>query len=180
MIVTFIVACEIAFWVLIVLGLIARYMLKLRRTSLILLYSTPVVDAALLVLTLIDLLNGATAQFTHGLAAVYIGVSIAYGHSMIAWADKQFAYRFAGGEKPANRKLYGMEHARKEIRGWFKHLLAWVIGCALIGLIVLIVGQGERTDALVATMSRWSFILGIDFLYSFSYLLWPRKQKVKA
>ena len=54
----------------------------------------------LLVATVIDLGQGATADFTHRLAAASIGVSVAFGHSMIRWGDQRFAHRFAGGPEP--------------------------------------------------------------------------------
>jgi len=82
-----IVGCEIGFWVLILLGLCARYVVRLRRTGLVLLAMTPVVDVVLLTATAADLMAGATATVFHGIAAIYLGFSIAYGHKMISWAD---------------------------------------------------------------------------------------------
>lgn len=40
---------------------------------------TPVVDLVLLIATAVDLYNGATAGTVHGIAAIYLGVSIAFG-----------------------------------------------------------------------------------------------------
>ncbi len=40
----------------------------------------------------VDLYNGATATIVHGIAAVYIGGSLAFGKSMIQWADERFRY----------------------------------------------------------------------------------------
>ena len=97
MIVVVIVAVEIAFWVLLAAGLIARYPLRLPRVGAALLVCVPLVDLVLLGATVIDLRGGATAGVAHGLAAVYLGVSVGYGHRMIRWADVRFAHRFAGG-----------------------------------------------------------------------------------
>ncbi|MDI5788286.1 hypothetical protein PO124_07245 [Bacillus licheniformis] len=55
----------------------------------------------------------------HGIAAVYIGVSIAFGSRMIKWADERFAYRFAGGPKPDKGPQYGREHAKKSVKAGF-------------------------------------------------------------
>jgi len=112
MLLAVIVAAEIGFWVLLTAGLGTRYLLRRRRLGAILLASVPVVDLVLLVATVIDLRGGATADFTHGLAAAYIGFSVAFGHSVIRWADQRFAHRFAGGPPPWRAPRGGRERAR--------------------------------------------------------------------
>lgn len=172
-----IVACEIGFWVFVLAGLVARYVFKKNKLSIFLFICTPLVDLVLLFATYIDLKNGAVADFIHGLAAIYIGVSVAYGKQMIAWADRQFRYRFAGGERPVKRKLYGMEYAREEMKGWFRHFVAYVIGAGILGFILLSVGFTEQTEALLRTLQVWSAVVGIDFLISFSYMIFPKQAK---
>lgn len=95
-----IVGCEIAFWVLVLAGLSVRYLAGWKKGGAALLLMTPVVDLLLIILTIMDLRGGAEAEFMHGLAAVYIGVTIAFGHRMIHWADERFAYRFGEGLSP--------------------------------------------------------------------------------
>ncbi|MBW5448867.1 hypothetical protein GE107_22770 [Cohnella sp. CFH 77786] len=180
MVLALIVGCEIAFWVFVLAGLTCRYLLGMRRTGAVLLACTPVIDLILLASASYDLHRGATAGFTHGMAAVYIGVSVAYGHRMIRWADVRFAHRFAGGPPPAAKAKFGEEHARNERRGWSLHLLAWAIGCALLYGIILWIGDANRTASLLQAVRLWSLVLGIDFLISFSYTLWPRKEKKPA
>ncbi|OMF22189.1 hypothetical protein BK133_26860 [Paenibacillus sp. FSL H8-0548] len=177
MITAFIVSCEIGFWVFVLAGLICRYIFRLKKLGILLLYSTPLIDLALVIATVIDLRGGAIATFAHSLAAVYIGVSIAYGHRMIKWADERFAHRFAGGPAPFRKPKYGKEHARYERNGWLHHLLAFVIGSALLYGMIIMVGDEARTEALWSTLQLWAVILGIDFLISFSYTLSPRKKK---
>ncbi|RKN74927.1 hypothetical protein [Paenibacillus ginsengarvi] len=177
MITAFIIGCEIGFWALVLAGLICRYVLRLKPLGAALLLCAPVVDLILIVATVIDLRNGATATAIHGLSAIYIGVSIAYGHRMIQWADVRFAYRYAGGSPPVPKPKHGIEHARYERRMWFLHLLAWAIGCLVLLAMILFVNDTDRTNALYGTLRLWSLIVGIDFLYSFSFSLWPRKSK---
>ncbi|KZS46273.1 hypothetical protein ACXFAU_00390 [Paenibacillus glucanolyticus] len=172
----FIVACEVLFWIFVLSGLSARYLLGWRRTGGILLLCTPIIDLLLITVTIMDLRGGTEAGFVHGLAAVYIGVTIAFGHRMIQWADVRFAHRFAGGEKPVPAPKYGAARAKRERQGWYRHALAWVIGVMLLGTMILIVGEPDRTEQLMAMALRWGLILGIDFIYSFSYTLWPKKQ----
>lgn len=172
-----IIACEIGFWVFVLAGLFFRYILKQKSLGAALLICTPIIDLVLLLATAVDLRNGAVANTFHGLAAIYIGVSVVYGHSMIRWADVRFAHRFAGGPAPAPKPKFGLEHARYERKMWFRHLFAWVIGCALLYGLIFYVGDAERTEALAGIMRVWTVVLVIDFLISFSYTLWPRKQK---
>lgn len=72
---------------------------------------TPVVDVVLLTAVIVTLQAGGTATFFHGLAALYLGLSIAYGHKMVKWADVRFAHRFANGAAPV--KLYGREYTKE-------------------------------------------------------------------
>ncbi|WP_130616305.1 hypothetical protein [Cohnella abietis] len=172
-----IIGCEIAFWVFVLAGLVCRYILRLKTVGAALLLCTPIIDLILLVVTVIDLRNGADASITHGLAAVYIGASIGYGHSMIKWADVRFANRFAGGPPPQKKAKYGREHARNERLGWLRHLLSWAIGCAILYGMIWFVDEDGRTEGLLQLTRIWSMLLGLDFLYSFSFTLWPRRQK---
>lgn len=170
-----IVAAEIGFWALLLAGLTARYVLRLPRLGLVLLAMTPLVDLALLTATFIDLRGGAVATSWHSLAAVYLGVSIAFGPRMIAWADQRFAHRFADGPVPTRPPRTGAEHARHQRQGWYRHLLAFGIGVALLGGGIFLVGDAGRTEALTARILQWTVILAVDLLWSFSYTLLPRR-----
>ncbi|MGE8203846.1 hypothetical protein ACQKP0_04715 [Heyndrickxia sp. NPDC080065] len=172
-----IIACEISFWVFVLLGLFFRYILKLKTLGGLFLLCTPLIDLVLVGATIIDLKNGAAANFFHGLSGIYIGVTVAYGHSMIRWADERFAYRFADGDEPVKKPKYGREHAKFERRNWVKHLLAWIIGCLFLWGMILLVGDTTKTNSLLNIIYKWTFVLGIDFLWSFSYTIWPRKDK---
>jgi hypothetical protein len=46
---------------------------------------------------------------------------------------------------------------------------------ALLGLGVLLVGDIDRTLALVNVAALWTLVLAIDFVISFGYSLWPRE-----
>ena len=175
MIAALIVACEIAFWVVLLSGLTARYVLCRPRLGAVLLVATPLVDVALLAFTLVDLRDGATASAAHALAAVYIGISVAFGHRMVRWADARFAHRFAGAPAPPRPRRAGREHAAHERRGWLRHLAAWAIGVSLMLGGRALVGDADRTEALVQTAVLWTLILAIDFLISFSHTLFPRR-----
>ena len=174
MVVAVIIAAELAFWLLLVSGLVARYGLGHRRVGMALLVATPLVDLALLAATTIDLRRGGEAALPHALAAVYIGVSVAWGKRIIGWADARFAYRFAGGPSAVGPPRTGRAHAAHQRHEWLRHLVAWTTGTALMGLGVLLVADPDRSLALVNVAALWTIVLAIDFAISFSYALWPR------
>ncbi|GAA3951592.1 hypothetical protein [Gordonia caeni] len=174
--VSLILACEIAFWVVIVAGLATRYLLHRRRLGLALLALTPAIDLVLLIAAGVDLHRGAAADFAHGLAAIYLGFSLAYGHRLIAWADVRFAHRFAGG--PAPVKLYG---SRYTVACWAdvaRTGLAAVIGGGVIWLLTA-VATGP-TQALEATRSVVGIVFVLDLLWAVGYTLWPRPAPADA
>jgi len=168
-----IVICEIAFWIFVLLGLFCRYLLGKSRLGAAFLLATPIIDLLLVIFTIVDINRGSEITIFHGLAAVYIGVTIAFGHSMIKWMDAHFSYRYAGGQKPV--KKFGRAHTKQEITGWLRHLGAFMIGVTLLYIMTMFIPK-EDTHALIRLIQIWSIVLGIDFLISFSYCLWPKKK----
>lgn len=157
-----IIACEIGFWVVLGLGLAVRYLAGLRKLSTVLLLCVPVLDALLLALIAWDLLaNGTTADFTHGLGAVYLGFTIAFGHQIIARVDAWFAHRFAGGPAPVPTPKSGMARVKYEWRQWFRMVLCAVIASGVLGGITLLVDDSSRTIELLAWIARVWLVTGI-------------------
>jgi hypothetical protein len=172
-----IVACEIAFWILLLLGLTARYLWRARKASAVLLICVPGVDVLLLAVSVLDLRGGAEADTVHGLAAIYIGVSVAFGGQLVRWADQRFAHRFAGGPSPVFPPKTGRAHAEYERRQWLRHLLAYLVGVTVMGVFTLLVGDFARTAPMWGPMGVWGVVVAVDFLISFSYTLAPRTGK---
>ncbi|MFC4049551.1 hypothetical protein ACFOY4_07650 [Actinomadura syzygii] len=177
MLIAVIAGCEIGFWVVLAAGLAARYPLRLRRTGAALLLCVPLVDLVLLVATAADLRGGATAGFAHGLAAAYLGYSVAFGHGMVRWADERFAHRFAGGPPPRGKPGYGAARTRYEWREFGKAVLATAIGCALLLAMIAWVGDADRTEALLGWTARLGLVLAIWSLWPITHTLWPAKPK---
>lgn len=171
-----IVASEIAFWVVIILGLTVRYLFKQKKLGLLLLALTPVIDLLLLIITTVDLYRGAVASTAHAIAAVYIGVSIAFGKSMIEWADERFRY-YVTKEGPKPKALYGMEHAKHYFKSWFRHALAYAIGAGLLAGSIYLIDDAPRTEALAGVLKLWTVVLGIDLIIALSHFTWPKKAK---
>jgi hypothetical protein len=170
-----IIGCEIAFWVVLGAGLIARYVAKAPRLGLALLVCVPLVDLVLLIATVIDLRAGATAEWAHGLAALYLGFSVAYGHQMITWADGWAAYFWGSGPRPSKR--YGREHSIWALKNIGRVVLAGVIAVALLALAVWYVDDPQRTAGLTQWFGSVAIVVAIVVIIDVSDVLWPRKPK---
>lgn len=178
MIVAVILACEIGFWLVLVAGLAVRYALRRRVLGGIILACVPVIDLILLVVVMIDLRSGATANWTHAIAAAYLGLSIVFGHSMVAWLDVRFAHRFAGGPAPVPPPQYGPERVKREWKAWFMTVAAWAIACALLAAGIWFVGDAERTRAFEEWIGRLTFILAICTIAPVGWTIWPGTEKL--
>ena len=173
-----IIACEIGFWLANIGGLVARYVLRRPRLGAALLLAAPVIDLILLVLVGVDLLSGGTASWHHGLAALYIGISVAYGHRMVAWADAKFAEWFRGAKpRPAR---YGWDYARSCWRDVPRTLVAVAIAAAVLGGLILLVGAPDRTSELMRFFPILGVILAADTLGALSYTVWPKRAPTVA
>lgn len=135
-------ACEVGFWVLLVTGLAARYLLRAQRLSMVLLVLVPVLDLVLVTASLIDVSGGSPPGMTHGLAAVYLGFTVAFGHSVIRWADRRFAHRFAGGPAPPKPPKYGRAKVAYEWREWSKIAVAWGVSLVVTFVTAMVAGTG--------------------------------------
>jgi len=164
-----IVGCEVAFWVVLLLALTARYLLRRRTLSRILLISLPLLDIALLGFTALDLRSGAPATFAHGLAAAYVGFTVAFGGLTVAWADRHFAHRFAGGPAPPKAPNRGWAAVRYELALWVRCLVAVAITLVLLMGLIAFVGDDAATQAL----RDWRFIAaGCAFFWFVFGPLW--------
>jgi len=168
-----IIACEVGFWVAVLGGLALRYLAGLRRAGAVVLALAPVVDAVLLAVTALDLARGGRADWMHGLAALYIGISLAYGRRMVGWADARFAHWRQGRTLPA--RATGWAYTRACWADVARTLLAVVIAGAVVGVFLLAFGTGPRTEALVGWLPVLGVVLGIELLWALSYTLWPRR-----
>ncbi|WP_406062205.1 hypothetical protein OG462_29520 [Streptomyces sp. NBC_01077] len=178
MIVTLIVICEVGFWVLLAAGLATRYLLKMPRTGMALLLCEPLLEVLLLVVTAIDLKNGADPSWKHGLAALYIGYTVGHGHRTVKWLDGHAAHRFGGAPRPPKPPQYGMARARHEGAVWLGSAVAAAVASGLLLLAAWYVGDDGDTEGLYG----WIFVAwraaGIHGLIALSYAIWPKKAPV--
>ena len=163
-IVAVIVLCEFGLWALLGAGLVSRYLLRLRRLGVVLLAAIPLTDVVLVVAVLLDLHRGAATTAIHGLAGVYLGFSVAFGPTMVRWADRHFAYRFAGGPKPEKPAKGSMEKYKAVWQEWYRVVNAAAIASVtLLGLIFTVAGP-EQEGTLYWWIGRVWLVVGIWFL----------------
>ncbi|MEU7007036.1 hypothetical protein [Streptomyces sp. NPDC046332] len=175
MIVTLIVICEVGFWVLLAAGLATRYLLKMPRAGLALLLCEPLLEVLLLVVTAIDLKNGAEPSWRHGLAAVYIGYTVGHGHRTVKWLDGHAAHRLGGAPPPVGPPGYGMARARHEGKVWLGSVTAAAVASGLLLLAIWYVGDAGDTQSLKGWIGVAWRAAGIHGLIALSYAIWPRK-----
>ncbi|WP_181796367.1 hypothetical protein [Streptomyces sp. WELS2] len=180
MIVGLVIACEVAFWVLLAAGLAFRYALRMPRTGLALLLCEPLLEVVLFVATAIDLKNGARPDWRHGLAAVYIGFTVGLGHSTVKWVDARVAHRFAGGPPPVKPPGYGTARAVHEWKVAGRWILAAGVALVLLQGAVWYVGDSGDTGSLRAWQQSMLWLTGINVVIAASYTLFPKRAPERA
>lgn len=151
-----VVACEVAFWVFLAAAVVARYVLRRRRLSTVLLLCEPALEVVLLVATVGDLLRGSEATWTHGLAALYLGFTVAFGKRTVHAVDAWVAHRFFGGPEPVRPPEHGPVRVRYEWALWLRVLLAWAVAWAVLGVLLLVAsGAGEAAAQQREVLLGW-------------------------
>lgn len=175
-----IVVCEAAFWVLLMAGLVARYLLHREDMSRVLLMSLPVIDLLLLVFTALDLRAGSAATFAHGLATAYVGFTVAFGPLAVRWADSHFSHRFASSPAPTKAPTRGWQAVRYELQLWLRCIVAWIIAIGLLSALMAYVGDDVRTEPLHVwfRIAFGSVFFWFIFGPAWSLLFFRRESKV--
>jgi hypothetical protein len=168
---TLVIGSEVGFVVLLLAGLLTRYLLKMPRTGAVLLALSPLGYVVVLVAGAIDLARGGAGDIAHVLGAITIGIVVVSGrhhmHAMDRWVRRKLAHE----PKP---KVSRWEHARQQRAGFYRRCGEWVVVIALLGGGYALTGfDPVRGEQLLGGMALWTVILGIDFLWSFSYTLFP-------
>jgi len=159
-----VIACEVAFWVFLAAAVVARYVFRRRRLSTVLLLCEPLIEVVLLVATVTDLLRGAEATWTHGLAALYLGFTVAFGRYTVRKVDGWVAWRFFDGPRPPRVPSGGRAKVVHEWRLWLRVLLAWVVSVAILGVLLLIADDATQREVLLGWAGRATLVMGIWFV----------------
>ncbi|MGW7229513.1 hypothetical protein [Streptomyces cyaneofuscatus] len=175
MIALLVVACEVAFWVLLAAGLALRYVARKPKLGAAVLLCEPLLEVVLLVVTVIDLRNGAEPDWKHGLAAVYIGFTVGLGHHTIKKVDAWVAHRWFGGPPPVKPPKYGMARAVHEWRTAARWILAAAVALGLLQAAVWYVGPGGAVSSLQGWQQKMLLVIGINVIIAGGYTLFPKQ-----
>ncbi|MFD3701858.1 hypothetical protein ACFWUP_01800 [Nocardia sp. NPDC058658] len=159
-----IAACEVGFWVLVIGGLLLRYVIRLPRASTVTLALVPVLDVVLVVAVAIDLHRGGEVTFAHRVAGIYLGCTVMFGGRMIRWADERFAHRFAAGPAPVKVPKHGPERTRKEWADFARWLGAAAIAGALTLVLSYTVADATQREQLMGVFGSLGVITVIWLL----------------
>lgn len=167
-----IIACEVGFWILLGLGILARYPLGMPKLGMAFFYATPVVDLLLLAFVVIHLRGGAEPHFTHGLAALYIGFSVAFGHKSIAAVDRAYRTKVLKQEmEPLAKSAPYIEELK---------LLGRAVLAAVTAVIVLEVAIFFANNSAAGDLRSWYGRIGIAlFIWAIVGPLWALFSKDK-
>ncbi|WP_103504556.1 MULTISPECIES: hypothetical protein [unclassified Streptomyces] len=175
MIIALIAAAEVGFWLVLAAGLAARYPLRMPRLGGALLLCVPLIDLLLLSATAADLARGGEPSAAHGVAAFYLGFTVAYGHRLVRWADGHAAHRFQGAPRPAKPPRYGRARARHELALWRQTVIAVVIAAAVLQFLIAVAQDGSAAgEVLTGWQLRGLQIVAVHGLIAGSYVVWPR------
>ncbi|MDW4075975.1 hypothetical protein QI255_12380, partial [Staphylococcus saprophyticus] len=90
--------------------------------------------------------------------------------------DRFRYYVMKQGSKPY--KAVGLAYAKNYAKSWLKHLLSYIIGTGILHLIVFLINDKSRTEAMDNVIHVWTIVIIIDLIICISYFLWPPKKKV--
>jgi hypothetical protein len=152
-----IVACEIGFWVILLAGLVARYVLRRPGLGGALLLCVPLVDLVLITVSVIDLRIGGTAGLMHSLAAVYLGLTVAFGPELVRRADDWFAHRFDNGPEPARSS----GNVGDQWKMWSRCLAALMISAGLTLCMYFLAEQSANALTLWNFQLQLAMVTGI-------------------
>nr|WP_237543372.1 hypothetical protein [Streptomyces sp. SID5594] len=170
-----VVACEVAFWVVLAAGLALRYVARKPKLGAAVLLCEPLLEVVLLVVTVIDLRNGAEPDWKHGLAAVYIGFTVGLGHHTIKKVDAWVAHRWFGGPPPVRPPKHGMARAAHEWRTAARWILAAAVALGLLQAAVWYVGPGGAVSSLQGWQQKMLLVIGINVIIAGGYTLFPKQ-----
>jgi len=158
-----VIACEVAFWVFLAAAVVARYVFRRRRLSTVLLLCEPLIEVVLLVATVTDLLRGAEATWTHGLAAVYLGFTVGFGRYTVHKVDGWVAWRFFDGPRPP-QVTGGRAKVVHEWRLWLRVVLSWAVAIAVLAVLLLIADDPAHREVLLGWAGRATLVMGVWFV----------------
>lgn len=137
-IVTLIIICEILFWVFALLGICFKTIFKMPKLGKFFLILIPIDDVLLIIFNIVSLLMDEPFSYSHSLSGIYLGVTLAFGESIIAWLDDKI------NKVKKNKKkdyAYEMFYFKK----WLLSILIYLVVMGIFYIILFINGKPYNT-----------------------------------
>ncbi len=200
------VGTEVVFWVLVGSFLVLRYLLGLRRAGAAMLGLMLLNELLVAALGLLDYQRTSEFAGYQIVVLAFIAYALTFGKEdfrrlderiermVLAWKG-QAQPAPTPASRPERPVLSGAEHSRKERRGWYVHLAIFVVGQTVFLAMgeswpaTILTGElppsalwtgkwsGAETSTLTLASRVWCVVLVVDFVWSFSYTLFPRRTK---
>lgn len=200
------VGAEIVFWVLAGSFLVLRYLLGLRRAGAAVLGLMVLNELLVAALGLLDYRRTGEFAGYQIVVLAFIVYALTFGKEDFRQLDERIermVLTWKGQAQPAptpasrtaRPALSGAEHYRKERRGWYVHLAIFVVGQTVFLAMgeswpaTILTGElppsalntgkwsGAETSTLTLASRVWCVVIVVDFVWSFSYTLFPRRTK---
>ncbi|GGA36565.1 hypothetical protein GCM10007416_06860 [Kroppenstedtia guangzhouensis] len=196
----FFIAGEVIFWGSLIGFLLLRYAFNLIKLSKYLIFLWLLSDLWLATIGVLDYMRtGHLNQFQ-----IIIGIALIYALTagkkdfkrLDRWIQRKVAV-WKGEEPPKSddkpeRRLYGKEHAKSERKKFYVHFFLFVAAHFAFALFFDYVPSevvkwlrhldvnfslNDESESISRISAIWVKVLIIDFIWSFSYTIWPKKEK---
>ncbi|GAB3714948.1 hypothetical protein [Mariniluteicoccus flavus] len=120
------------------------------------------------------MIRGAEPTRPHAFAALYLGITVAFGRHIIDRTDARFHHRFAHGPKPLKAPKGSTAEVREIWQDWLRVLLAAAIGA--VCLLIMIALAGWRVPTSIddaATHPYWDTMLLLPLITGVWFLAGP-------
>lgn len=137
-ILTLIIICEILFWVFAILGVFFRSIVKNNKLGRFFLILIPIDDVLLIIFNIVSLLIGEPFSYSHSLSGLYLGITIAFGETIIKWLDNKI-------NRVKTIKKKGYDYEMFHFKKWLLAVLIYVMVMGVFYFILTITGKTYNT-----------------------------------
>lgn len=197
----FLIVSEVIFWVFVVLALLFRYWFRMKKASLVAFIILILEELAVLFFGVLDYIQVGTFSSFQVIIIIFIIYGLIFGKSdfkkLDKWIKKKVAH-IKGETLPVEVEdtrgaLHGKEHAKQERRNFYGHFLTFIMAHIIFAILFGFVPESffnmplpQEIEGIIKTSNHnpissisniWTKILIIDFIWSFSYTVFPKKEK---
>ncbi|RFU69672.1 hypothetical protein [Bacillus sp. V59.32b] len=201
----FFIIGEILFWMSITGFLLLRYLIGLDKLSKYFIFIWLFSDAWLLFIGILDYTHTGKFDTFQLIIIVFLIYALTFGKNDFKKLDrfiKRNVRKWKGEEPEAeerDEKLYGMSYFIKELKGLAIHLVVYTVVLIILAFLldlrdyehIVISGDFNKTveniiekgfftnPAVGKATGIWTLVLLIDTIITFSYLVFPKKERAK-